>query len=106
MAEGFGLNPIQSRFESERGYSRSEIKSYFVINTKNTLFVFLWDIIIMKLFKNEPVLSWAVAHVAVNGTQLSVINVPVWVHVIILVATSLASGAAARQQVKPNAPVD
>lgn len=52
--------------------------------------------------KTEPVLAWFATHLVVNGAQIAVINVPNWVHVLILVLTSLASAGVTRQHVTPN----
>jgi hypothetical protein len=72
-------------------------------NQNTTLIGFLWDLIIMnRLFKREPVLSWAVAHAGVNTAQILAIPMAPWLHAVIVVVTALGSAFGARQQVTPD----
>ena len=60
----------------------------------------------MSKIKQEPVLAWLFAHVVVNGTQIEISGIPTWIHLVILILSTISAGAGARHQVTPNVKVE
>ena len=56
-----------------------------------------------QLAKQEPVVSWTLLAAALNGVQVSVLSMPTWAHVVIVVVAHMAAALAARTQVVPTA---
>jgi hypothetical protein len=51
--------------------------------------------------QQEPLVTWATGHISVNTVQLLAIPMPQWLHVIILIITSVSATVGARRQVSP-----
>jgi uncharacterized protein (DUF983 family) len=54
-----------------------------------------------QVTSQEPVLTWATGHISINTAQLLALHLPTWLHVVILIITSVSATVGARRQVTP-----